>query len=110
MRFDRIEALSASDARCVPFSLDFRAKGPERDFAMVARADRLLDHRLAFSKKPGKEHARLHLRTRHLRLVVNGFQRTAHNFQRWPSALKGLDLCAHLRQRRYDASHRPARE
>ena len=61
---------------------------------MIARADRLLDYRLAFGKQSGKQHARFHLRARHFRPVVNRLQRTAVNFERRPSAFARFEIFA----------------
>ena len=110
MRLNRAQPLSADDPRCIAPPLDFRSKSPERNFAMITRADRLLDHRLAFGKQPGKQHARFHLRTGHFRPVVNRLQRTTVNSQWRASAFARFDPRAHLGKRRHNARHRPPRQ
>ena len=77
---------------------------------MIASADRLLDHRLAFGKQSRKQHARLHLRTRHLGPVMDRPQRTTMNFQWGALACARLDPCSHLRKRSHNARHRSPRK
>ena len=56
----------------------------------AAGPDRLAHHRLALGAQPGQEHARLHLRARHRRRVVDAVQRPTVNGERgldslpWP--------------------------
>jgi hypothetical protein len=87
---------------------DVDAEGAQREFAMIARTNRLLDDGLAVGEQSGKQHASLDLRARHLGLVVDRLQRAAMNFQRRPSAFLRLNASAHLRQRLNDSRHRPA--
>ena len=77
---------------------------------MIARADRLLDHRLAFGKQSRKQQARFHLRTRHFGPVMDRPQRTTVNFQWRPFACARLDPCSHLRKRSHNARHRSPRK
>src|SRR6266852_3087113 len=100
MRLNRAQPLPTHNPRCIPCPLHFRPKSPKRNFAMITRADGLLDHRLTLGKQPGKQHARLHLRARDFRPVMNRLQRTTVNFQWRPSAFRGLDPRAHLGKRR----------
>src|SRR6202521_5631352 len=96
MRLNRAQPLSTYNPRRVPVSFDFRPKSPERNFAMIARADRLLDHGLALGKQSGKQHTRFHLRARDFRPVMNRLQKTTVNSQRRASAFRGLDPRAHF--------------
>src|SRR6202047_5469491 len=54
MRLNRAQPLSTYNPRRVPVSLDFRPKSPERNFAVITRADGLPDPRLARGQKSGK--------------------------------------------------------
>src|ERR1700675_465101 len=110
MRLNRPQPLPTDNPRCISVSLDFRPKSAERNFAMIARADWLLDHRLALGKQSGKQHARFRLRAGDFRPVMNRLQRTTVNFEWRASPFRSLDPRTHLRKRRHDARHRPPRE
>ena len=80
------------------FALQLRAEGAQRDFAMIAGAQRLFDASLAVGEQSGEQQARFHLGAGHGHFVIDGFQSAAGDAQRRLAVLR-LDLRAHRRER-----------
>jgi hypothetical protein len=77
---------------------------------MIARACGLRYRCPAFGEQPGVQHARLDLGAGHGQDVVDGAERAAFDLERRELALAGVNARAHLRKRRDDALHGPARK
>ena len=77
MRLDRCKCLASANASGVPLPLDFGAEGLEREFTVVARADRLLNGRFPLGEQAGKKHTRFYLGAGDFGLVVNAAELTA---------------------------------
>ena len=60
-----------------PFALKLRAKGPQRDFAVVPRSQRFFDARFAIRQKAGKQQASLYLGTGDRHPVIDPFKVTS---------------------------------
>ena len=61
---------------------DLRAELLERDFGVVARADRLADDGVALREQAGQQNAALDLRAGHGELVIDAMQRAAVDGER----------------------------
>ena len=88
---------------------NLRAKGPQRQLAVVAGAHGFAHRRGARRLQAGQQHARLHLRAGHRGGVVDRLQRCAFNHHR-RVPIRQRDARAHFRKRFADSFHGPARQ
>ena len=102
----RVQLLSAAHAHPVAVARHLGAEGPQRQLGVVAGAHRLNHRGLALGKQTGQQHAALHLRAGHRRLILHRLQLRAMDGQR-RAAIVRLDLRAHLLQRVDHPAHRP---
>ena len=105
-----MQLLPTLDAGGIAVPFHVRSKGAERNFPMIAGADRLVDRGLALRQQSGKEDTGLYLGAGYFRLVMDRREGPAVNFQRRPSSFLRLDSGSHLRKRSHDARHGPPRE
>src|ERR1700722_1260919 len=91
---DGLQLLSTCDADRVRRAVDMRAKGTQRQFAMVAGTDGFPRGRRAFRLQSGEEQGSLHLRAGNRRSVVDACKLAAPNRDR-SMAFRERNLGAH---------------
>src|SRR5437667_2462684 len=105
-----MQLLTSGDADLPHPTINTGSEGLQRQFAVVAGLDWLLDAGGSISIKSGKQQRRFDLGTGYRKLVVNRLQLRASHTQRRTSTIGSFDFCAHHVKRLDDPGHRPAGE